>query len=254
MQETPTAEAEVPTPAEVVETPPADAEVKPSADAEETKPEAAAEPATPSPAPEEDIWDVAESERFTPVRERYEQRANESAQRTWETKFQEAKKAFESSETAKYIAGVQGRILEAIGNNDFDQADKFLGRLEGTMEPLKEDFQKQYKGEGASQLWTEMQAQMFQSISPRAQAEMEAALRKPSASWSDVFSTYAKLRSAGDTKPLKETIESQKTQIEELQARLRENKGPDETPSGGTTDLSERRRAYADGEINEYPG
>ena len=266
MQETSEAtptQTDLPSPAEVAEAP-----ATPAPETDAPEPEAPSEPVeTPAPSaeepaqpfatikgqPVEDQYGVLDHEEMQPHLERRDRRVEERIRQEYQGQFEEAKRGLEASHAHKTLAGIYGNILQKLQDGDIDGAERLIDRMEGAIEPYKEDYIKGLRNEGSMGASQHIMGVLRDTLGRREQESFEdfCATRR-NATWKDVIDQYVELRAVTAKRPLQEENRSLKAENEQLKQRLREGKGPDLTPkgAGGETDKTKARRDYAEGRIS----
>jgi hypothetical protein len=238
--ETPT-ETEVPTPAETAEAPKTEAapeqvttpaeETKPEAEPTEAKPEAELEPPDP--------YDELEHERFKPVLERRDRRAEERVRADYQGQYETAVGNWKATEAHKQLAGIYGNILQKLQDSDVESTEKLVGRLEEAIEPYSESYVKARKAEGATEAAQQLYGAVMGSLDRRGQDDLQDYLTaNRGANWGDILKQRDEIREGRAKKSNSDKITSLEAQIEDLKAKTRPD-GPDTTQKGGADGRSD---------------
>ena len=228
VQETVTAEVEIPTPSEAVEEP----------TSQEAAPEAT--PDTPAATAKfgftDDPYEVIDHEDLKPVLERKISRERDTIRAELDTEFAEKTRKWESTQSYQTISGHMGRVLQAIEDGNLEGAARTIERLEGLMAPHAEEQVKEYRTEGASGAANHMWGLLKDSLKgadTRTQDEFDD-LGRSGASWPKIFDAYVEARTSKMVREHKSEMDSLKLQIEELKTGVR-GSGPNGAATAGST-------------------
>jgi hypothetical protein len=196
------------------------------------EPQEAAAP-TEEPGPAAKAWATAEDEyavlevpEVQAVIERDWRRKEERLRSDLEAEYQRRDRVWESTNLHDQVQGALGRVLQTISDNDPDGFERAISRVENMAKPYLEDYRRQLKEEGQSEIMSVVGKVLGAGLDRRSADAYDELWRTPGTTWQQLMEFRDKARIDKSIAPFKERAEKAEAEVEALKVQLRGGKAP----------------------------